>query len=96
MPTVGIRELKNNTSRIIRAVREGKAKYVVTHRGEAVAVILPVDEAARAKLEARMLAEAREHADYWARLDALAAEIDAAWASEKTAVELVEEQRRDL
>jgi prevent-host-death family protein len=93
---VGIRELKNSASRIIRAVREEKIEYVVTHRGEAVAVILPVDDAARTKLEARMLAEARENADYWSRLDALAREIDAAWTSDKGAAELVEEQRRDL
>ncbi|NOZ51139.1 MAG: type II toxin-antitoxin system Phd/YefM family antitoxin [Chloroflexi bacterium] len=96
MPQIGIRKLKNQTSEIIRAVREQHVEYVVTHRGEPVAVILPIGEAVRARGAERLLAETREHADYWARLDALAAEIDAAWTSDKTAVELVDEQRRDL
>ena len=35
MPTtIGVRELKNHTSRVIRAVREEMAEYVVTLRGE--------------------------------------------------------------
>jgi prevent-host-death family protein len=96
MPRVGIRELKNDASEIIRAVREEQAEYVVTYRGEPVAVILPVAAGIRPTLEARIVAEARRHADTWAKLDELAAEIDAAWTSDKGAVELVEEQRRDL
>ena len=44
MPQVGIRELKNDASEIIRAVREERAEYVVTLRGRPVAVILPVAE----------------------------------------------------
>jgi len=96
MPQVGIRELKNETSEIIRAVREEEAEYIVTYRGRPVAVILPIDEAIRSRGAEHILAETREHADYWAQLDALAAEIDAAWTSDKTAVEMVEEQRRDL
>ena len=45
MPQVGIRELKNDASEIIRAVREERAEYVVTLRGRPVAFIVPVDEA---------------------------------------------------
>ena len=44
MPQVGIRELKNDASEIIRAVREERAEYVVTLRGRPVAFIVPVDE----------------------------------------------------
>ena len=44
MPQVGIRELKNEASEIIRTVREERVEYVVTHRGKPVAVILPVAE----------------------------------------------------
>ena len=35
--TIGVRELKNHASRVIRAVREEMAEYVVTLRGEPVA-----------------------------------------------------------
>lgn len=96
MPKVGIRELKNETSQIIRAVREEQARYVVTHRGEPVAVIIPVMEARDGANEDQPLVRARAEQDYWSRLDALAAEIDASWESNQTALELVEEQRREL
>lgn len=41
MPTVGIRELKNNATKIVRAVREDRAQYVVTVNGRPVAVLRP-------------------------------------------------------
>lgn len=44
--TVGVRELKTHAARILRHVREAGASYVLTHRGRAVGVILPVDRAA--------------------------------------------------
>ena len=94
MPQVGVRELKNEASEIIRTVREDRAEYIVTLRGRPVAVIVPVKEDLREFDDQRIIDASRPDADYWARLDALAAEIDAAWQSEKSAVELIEEQRR--
>ena len=41
--SVGVRELKDRTSQIIRAVRQGRAEYVVTVQGRPVAVIVPVE-----------------------------------------------------
>lgn len=43
MPTVGIRELKSQASEIVRHVREEQVEYVVTMRGEPVALLLPID-----------------------------------------------------
>jgi prevent-host-death family protein len=43
--TVGVRELKTHAARIVREVREAQASYVVTHRGRAVGLILPLDAA---------------------------------------------------
>jgi antitoxin (DNA-binding transcriptional repressor) of toxin-antitoxin stability system len=40
---VGVRELKIQAARIARDVRDSRASYVLTHRGRAVAVILPLD-----------------------------------------------------
>jgi prevent-host-death family protein len=40
---VGVRELKANAARILREVRDSRASYILTHRGHAVGVILPVD-----------------------------------------------------
>lgn len=44
MPKVGVRELKNRTSEILRAVREDGAEYVITYQGRPAAVILPLGE----------------------------------------------------
>jgi antitoxin (DNA-binding transcriptional repressor) of toxin-antitoxin stability system len=39
---VGVRELKTHAARIVREVREAQASYLVTHRGRAVGLILPL------------------------------------------------------
>lgn len=41
--SVGVRELKTYAASILRSVRESRASYLVTHRGRAIGVILPVD-----------------------------------------------------
>ena len=89
MPTsVGVRELKNQTSRIIRAVREDLSEYVVTLRGEPVAVLRPLTEE-----EAQRLRQVEIDASL-AEMRALAQAVASAWISEKSGVELVSEQRR--
>ncbi len=42
---VGVRELKTHAARIVRHVRDSRASYLLTHRGRAVGVILPLDPA---------------------------------------------------
>jgi len=39
---IGIRELKNQTSSIVRQVREQAAEYVITHHGRPVAILRPI------------------------------------------------------
>jgi prevent-host-death family protein len=87
MPQVGIRKLKNDASEIIRAVREEQAEYIVTYHGQPVAVILPV-------VETPIAVAAGPTPELRAALAALRTRIAAQWSSDKTAVELVEEQRR--
>ena len=89
MPTtIGVRELKNHTSRVIRAVREEMSEYVVTLRGEPVAVLRPLT-----KEEAQRLRQV-ESDTALAEMKALAQEVASAWTSEKSGVELIAEQRR--
>ena len=89
MPTtIGVRELKNQTSRVIRSVREEMSEYVVTLRGEPVAVLRPLTEE-----EAQRLRKGETDAAL-AEMKALAQEVASAWTSEKSGVELVAEQRR--
>lgn len=89
MPTtIGVRELKNQTSRVIRAVREEMAEYVITVRDKPVAVLRPLTDEDIQKLRQAEVEEAM------AEMKALAQQIAAAWESSKSGVELVSEQRR--
>jgi prevent-host-death family protein len=44
MSLIGVRELREKTTEVIRRVREDKAEYVITYQGRPVAIILPIDE----------------------------------------------------
>jgi prevent-host-death family protein len=91
---VGVRELKNQATEILRQVRENQAEYVVTYYGRPVAVLLPVDEEWLAEEAERAAEAARPGEEVAAELEKLRQEIDRSWQSDKTAVELVSEQRR--
>lgn len=86
--TVGVRELKNQASRVIRAVSEEMAEYVITLRGEPVAMLRPLTEEERDRLREQQADSAL------AEMRSLAEEVAAAWKSDKSGVELVAEQRR--
>lgn len=89
MPTtIGVRELKNRASRVIRAVREEMAEYVITVRDEPVAILRPLTDEERHRM--RQV----EMDDALAEMKALAHQVAAAWKSPKSGVELVSEQRR--
>jgi len=42
MPLIGVRELRQRTTEVLRQVREEKAEYVITYQGRPIAVLLPV------------------------------------------------------
>jgi prevent-host-death family protein len=86
--TIGVRELKNQTSRVIRAVREEMCEYVVTLRGEPVAVLRPLTEEEMKRLRQADIDAALEE------MKTLAQEVASAWTSDKSGVELIAEQRR--
>ncbi len=85
---IGVRELKNRASEIVREVHEQEAEFIVTLRGEPVAVIRPLTEKS-----GRELLQAEED-EALAEVDRLAEKIARAWRSPKSALELLEEQRR--
>ncbi len=80
MTEIGIRELKNRTSEIVREVREERAEYIITHRGQPVARLVPI--------------VAEDSGQAIEDLELLSREISAQWKSEKSAVELLTEMRR--
>jgi antitoxin (DNA-binding transcriptional repressor) of toxin-antitoxin stability system len=85
---IGVCELKNQARRILRAVGEDMAEFVITLHGEPIAVLRPLtpDE-----LEALRLAEANKSL---IEMKSLAEQIAAAWTSSRSGVDLVSEQRR--
>ncbi|RMF85637.1 MAG: type II toxin-antitoxin system Phd/YefM family antitoxin [Nitrospinota bacterium] len=94
MLRIGVRELKNQATAILRDVRENRTEYIVTYRGRPVAVLLPIDESWLEAEMQRAIATVTPKEEVWAELDTLRGEIDHYWQSEKTAVALITEQRR--
>ncbi len=87
MVQVGVRELKQRTSEILREVREKRQTIAITHRGRVIARLVPVQDADRTAEDVeRLLAE----------VDELAEEIGKHWPSGLSAVDAVKEQRREL
>lgn len=85
---IGVRELRDRASRIVRSVREDLEQYVITVRGEPVAVIRPLTTEDRERLRSA------EVAAELAEMRALARAVADGWTSDKSGVELVSEQRR--
>ncbi len=84
----GIRELKNQTSRIVNEVREEMAEYVITSQGRPVAVLRPFTEDDADSIRRRDAEQAL------AEMKRLAEEIGESWKSPKSALELLAEDRR--
>ena len=89
MRRIGVRELKEQTSRVLREVRESGEIFEVTNRGRVIARLVPAGHRPP-------VAEQEKVAAVWADMDQLAAEIAAHWPKGVSAVEAVREQRREL
>lgn len=81
---IGIRELKSRASEVVRAVKEDRTRYVITHRGKPAALIIPVDAAPPEK----------SADEVWERLTKIGEELSKGWQSDKSAVEILSEMRR--
>jgi len=87
MHEVGVRELKQNLSTILKRVRTKKEAVEITYRGRTVARIVPAaDQRKLSEDDAAVLAE----------MDKLAKEISAQWPKGVPAVDAIREQRREL
>jgi prevent-host-death family protein len=81
---IGIRELKKRVSEVVRAVKEKRARYVITQRGKPAALIIPLDaEPPTDKGD-----------EVWENLMKIRDELGKGWQSEKSAVEILSEMRR--
>ncbi len=87
MREVGIRELKEQASAILRRLREDKETITITHRGRPVALLVPIEYTEKDEALWEVT---------WAEMDELAQEIDCYWPAGVSAAEAVSEQRREL
>lgn len=87
MRSIGVRELKQRTSEVLRRVREKGESVEVTYRGQVIARLVPVPRPTTAD---------KEWAAVWSDLDRLAAEIGERWPKGRSAADAVREGRREL
>ena len=85
--SVGVRELKQHATKILRQVRQRSVAVQITYRGQVIARLLPVRPPK--SVSAR-------RSTVWTDLDELAAEIGAHWPTRVDAVDAVREGRREL
>jgi prevent-host-death family protein len=71
--TIGVRQLKNEATQIVRAVKDQHAEFVITVNGQPVATLRPYSDRDIAGLH-RTQAAAE-----FAAIDRLAAEVGARW-----------------
>jgi prevent-host-death family protein len=82
---IGIRELRDQASQIVKRASHGES-FEISNHGKVVARLSPASPLDRRSAVARWLANGA----------VLASEVNASWQGEPDAVEAVREQRRDL
>ena len=87
MGEIGIRELKQRASEMLRQVREEHESFSVTYRGKVVAKLVPaMDPSADQEVASAI----------WPWMDDLSRAVSAHWPNGSSASEAVSEQRREL
>ncbi|MCC7117798.1 MAG: type II toxin-antitoxin system Phd/YefM family antitoxin [Anaerolineales bacterium] len=84
MEEIGIRELKARASDVVRAVKEQRARYLVTQRGKPVAVIIPMEA---------VLPEKQDDAP-WERLMEIRKKLGKGKKNKRNSIDILSEMRR--
>jgi prevent-host-death family protein len=92
MRSVGVRELKEHTSKIIRRVHENGETIEVTCRGKVVAQLVP----AGLTLPQERPINKEELDAFWKEWDRLSEEISKDWPEGVSAQDAINDVRRDL
>ena len=90
MPEVGVSELKTRALEIIQDIRERNTRYVITHQGRPVGLLIPLGEATSGD----MPSGGKPATATWDELVRLGEEISRGWRSPLTSTELLSEMRR--
>jgi prevent-host-death family protein len=92
MSLIGVRELREQASEVIRRVRQDRAEYVITYQGRPVAIILPLD-AGRAEKE-MVQASKKAVLGSWERYERLAEELRRDWPADLSTQGVIDSIRR--
>lgn len=92
MPLIGVRELRERTSEVLRQVREEQTEYVITYQGRPIAMLLPVN--AEVIETALVQAGKQSLAGGWEAYTHLAEEARRDWPAEASTQDLLDEIRR--
>lgn len=92
MALIGVRELREQASEVIRKVREEHAEYVITYQGRPVAVLLPLNtEQAEAEMS---LAGKKAISNSWERYEQLAQDLRERWSTNLSTQDVMDMIRR--
>ena len=92
MSLLGVRELRERASEVLRRVREEKAEYVITYQGRPIALLLPVESEAA---EAAMVEASKQAvAGGWETYARVAEQARQAWPGEQESQAVLDEIRR--
>ena len=92
MPLIGVRELRERTTEVLRRVRQEKAEYVITYQGRPVALLLPVNAEA---IEAAMVQTGKQSVvGGWETYARLVEQVRLAWPAEQGTQDILDEVRQ--
>jgi prevent-host-death family protein len=92
MPLIGVRELRERASEVLRRVREERVEYVITYQGQPVALLLPVNAET---MEAVIVQAGKQGvAGGWETYARLAEQLRQAWPAEQGTQDTLDEIRR--
>ncbi len=92
MTMIGVRELRQRTSELLRKLREEKAEYIITYQGQPVALLLPLDQ--EAVEETLLQLGKRGTRQGWDAYNQAAERVRAAWTADLDTQALLDELRR--
>lgn len=92
MAFIGIRELRQKTTEILRCVQQNGEAYVITQQGHPIALLSPLDQE---KIQTAILRSAHQSiADGWQGYNRLANELRRKWPKDLSTQSLLDETRR--
>ncbi len=92
MPMIGVRELRQQTTELLRRMKEEGAEYIITYQGQPVALLLPLDTEAVEQAIVQLGKHGAMHG--WNVYAQVAERVRAAWPADVATEALLDGIRR--